>query len=409
MNDTVTISRLGHQGDGIGDINGKAVFVPFSLPGEVVTLAGGNARKDIKALEVVSPERVQPFCKHFGICGGCQLQHMEQMAYLKWKTSLLVEAFAREGIDISPEPIRTYQRTNRRRAVMNAIRGTSGFVLGFSERGGSETIDIRACPILVPAVNDAIGDIHILLAAIAPKKGDTRINLLECDNGLDLAFSFGGQVSDKAIREMISSPAANRFIRLSVNNEIVLESQKPILKIGIAGVYPPPEAFVQASKEAEQDMGELVANHLAKCKKVADLFSGFGTFALRLAERSQVFAAESSEPALLALNRAWRETGGKLKALTHEKRDLFRRPMNVKDLKYFDGAVFDPPRAGAEAQARELAKSPVKKIAAVSCSPQTLARDVKILLDGGFKIVSVTPLDQFAHTPHLEAVVLLER
>ena len=172
MNETVTIRRLGHQGDGIGEINGKPVFVPYSLPGETVILEGGNARKDIRTLERRSAQRVEPFCPQFGICGGCELQHMEHGAYLDWKVNLLVEAFDREGIQISPEPIRHYPRANRRRAVMSAKRNQTGFVLGFSERGGTQTIDIPACPILVPSVSDAIGDVRTLLNAIAPKKGD---------------------------------------------------------------------------------------------------------------------------------------------------------------------------------------------------------------------------------------------
>lgn len=409
MTDKVTITRLGHHGDGVGEINGKPVFVPFSLAGETLEIGDGGAKRNIVSVVEASKNRAQPFCELFGRCGGCQLQHMEHNAYLVWKNELLVEAFSREGIAIQPEEIRHYQRNSRRRAVLTAKKSSDGFTLGFSERGSHQTIDVQTCPILTPGLNAALKDVHALLNAIAIEKGDIRINMLEAQNGIDLAFYFAGKASDKKLRDLISKPSAQKFIRLTVNSEIVFESKKPILSAGMAFVSPPPEAFVQASIEAERDMVELVTKHLEKCKKVADLFSGFGVFALRLAENSQVYAAETSTPALAAMDRAWRETGGKLKALSHEKRDLFRRPMNVKDLKHFDGAVFDPPRAGAEAQARELAKSKLRKIAAVSCNPQTLARDIKILIDGGYKIVSATPLDQFAYTPHLETVVLLER
>jgi 23S rRNA (uracil1939-C5)-methyltransferase len=182
-----------------------------------------------------------------------------------------------------------------------------------------------------------------------------------------------------------------------------------LLRTGIAWVTPPPGGFVQASAECENAMAELVTAHLAGCKKVADLFCGFGPFALRLAEYATVQAMESDGLALAALNQAWRETGGRLKAMVHDKRDLYRRPMSAVELKGIDGVVFDPPRAGAEVQARELAKSKVRRIAAVSCNPQTLVRDIKILLDGGFRLVSITPIDQFAFTPHLETVALLER
>jgi 23S rRNA (uracil1939-C5)-methyltransferase len=409
MNDTVTISRIGHQGDGIGEINGKPVFVPYSLVGEEIIVSGSNARKEIISISQTSPNRVSPFCDYFGTCGGCLLQHLDEKTYRDWKLGLLLEAFSREGLAITPEPMAGYDKTNRRRAILTAKVSPNGLLLGFSEKGSNDLININSCPILVPELNAVLGDAGELTKILFPKNGEVRISLLLCENGVDIAFTSKGKLSESLIRELITHTSARVFIRLSVNGEIVVESQKPLLKIGMAIVTPPPEAFIQAVEDAEKDMAMLVTGHLKKCKKVADLFSGFGTFALRLAENSQVYAAESSEAALAAMDRGWRETGGKLKALTHEKRDLFRRPMNVKDLKYFDGAVFDPPRAGAEAQARELAKSPVRKIAAVSCNPQTLARDVKLLVDGGFKIKSVTPIDQFAYTPHLEAVVLLER
>ncbi|MGB7286733.1 MAG: class I SAM-dependent RNA methyltransferase [Salaquimonas sp.] len=409
MSETITITYLGHQGDGVGESNGKPVFVPFSLTGETLEVSDGKAKRAIIKITKPSPTRIEPFCQWFGTCGGCQLQHMQQDAYLAWKTSLLIEAFSREGIDLSPEEIRHYPRASRRRAVLTAKKVNDGYELGFSERSSHNTLDIGNCPVLVDELNAALGDIKLLLNALSLQKGDVRINLLKCENGLDLCLTHGGKMTDKAIRDLITVPAARCFIRISINSEVAFESKRPILKVGTTSVCPPPDAFVQANSEAETDMAQLVGDHLSKCKRVADLFCGFGTFALRLAENSLVYAAESNEPALKALDRAWRETGGRLKTITQEKRDLFRRPMNAKDLKHFDGAVFDPPRAGAEAQARELAKSKLKKIAAVSCNPQTLARDVKILVNGGFKIISATPLDQFAFTPHLETVVLLER
>ncbi len=409
MNDTVTISRIGHQGDGIGEINGKAVFVPYSIESEELVVTGSNARKQIVTIAKASPHRIEPFCQYFGQCGGCLLQHVEHQRYLDWKQEILLEAFNREGLTIDPLAMRSYEKTNRRKAVLTARKHAAGVILGFSERGSNDLIDIQNCPILIPELNAVLDKVRDLAKVIGLDKGEIRINLLHCINGIDLSMTFKGKVNDALIRAVISHTAARAFIRLTLNGEIVFESQKPVLKIGTAQVTPPPNSFVQAVTTAEHDMADLVVDHLSKCKKTADLFSGFGTFALRLAEKSLVYAAESNEAALAAMDRAWRETGGKLKTITHEKRDLFRRPMNVKDLKYFDGAVFDPPRAGAEAQARELAKSPVRKIAAVSCNPQTLARDVKLLVDGGFKIKSVTPIDQFAYTPHLEAVVLLER
>jgi 23S rRNA (uracil1939-C5)-methyltransferase len=406
MAEKFEIERLGNQGDGVA-IGGNA-YIPFTLPGETVEAAGDGPRKQLTAILEWSPHRMEPFCQHFGTCGGCQLQHFDHDAYLLWKTGLLTEALAREEIEAEIRPILHFKPANRRRAVMTAKRVEGRAQLGFSGKASHELVAIENCPVLVEPLQQALAEVSKLASLIMPKRGDVRINLVACDNGLDLAMDCITP-DQRGIRELIVHPAARRFIRISLNQEPVVEVERPVLRTGIANVTPPAGAFVQASAMCEQAMADLVVAHLGGCKKVADLFCGFGPFALRLAAGSMVHGMESDVAALLAMDKAWRETGGRLKALTHEKRDLFRRPMSAVEMKGFDGVVVDPPRAGAEAQMRELAKSAVKKVAAVSCNPQTLARDLKILVEGGFRILSATPIDQFAYTSHLEAVALLER
>ena len=155
-------------------------------------------------------------------------------------------------------------------------------------------------------------------------------------------------------------------------------------------------------------MAELVLAHLSRAKKVADHFAGAGSFALRLARKSEVHAVEGDAAALAALDRGVRQVSG-LKRVTHERRDLFRRPLTFKELNAYDGVVFDPPRAGAEDQSKQLARSDVPFVAAVSCNPGTLARDLAILIAGGYRLVRVIPVDQFLWSPHVEAVALLVR
>ncbi|TIP90357.1 MAG: class I SAM-dependent RNA methyltransferase, partial [Mesorhizobium sp.] len=177
---------------------------------------------------------------------------------------------------------------------------------------------------------------------------------------------------------------------------------------GDIAVAVPPGAFLQATEAAEQAMADIVGRHLARAKKIADLFAGCGSFALRLAAKSEIHAVEGDAAALLALDRAFRFASG-LKRVTSERRDLFRRPLTFKELNAFDGIVFDPPRAGAEDQSKQIARSDVPLVAAVSCNPVTLARDLRILIDGGYALKSVTPIDQFLWSPHVEAVALLEK
>lgn len=409
MEKSVTINQLGHQGDGVGNVNGNSVFVPFTLPGEIAIVKGGGSRRELVEIIDASPQRAEPVCSHFGICGGCRMQHMAQEPYLHWKRNLLVEALQREMIDVDLEPILHYPVSARRRAVLTARFAASGPVLGFSERSSNRIVNVVNCPVLLNGMNALLSEIRHLLAALGPFRGSVRIHLLACENGHDLGLEFPKMPSDVVLRQMSGHPSTRHFIRLSVNGETVIEAQRPSLDAGIARVSPPPGAFVQASAAAENDMARLSVDHLGGCKRVMDLFCGIGTFALRLAEHSMVHGVESDALALTAMDRAWRETGGRLKALTHERRDLFRQPVQANEMKKFDGVLFDPPRAGAEAQAGEIAKSSISRVVAVSCNPATLARDLRILVDGGFRLKKVTPIDQFIYSPHLEAVALLER
>lgn len=413
MEQTLKIDMLGHQGDGIAHNDAGAVYVPFTLEGETVVTTGEGAKPDLLRVEKASPDRVDAFCKHFTTCGSCQLQHFNHDAYLAWKTDILKTTLKLAGITHEIEPIRHYGRANRRRAIFTGVRTQAGILLGFSERATNNIVGVKECPILLPEIEAAMPYVRDICLIFAPRQGSIRATVLACENGIDLSIEVTKEKNQKsdltAIRTAIAHPSMEHFIRLSIDGETVLEKERPIIKAGIANVAPAPDAFVQASKEAEQDMADLVTKHLKTCKRVVDLYSGIGPFALRLAQKSEVIASEFSQPALDALDRAWRDTGGKLKKITVEKRDLTRRPFAFQELKYIDGAVFDPPRAGAEFQCEHIAKSRVKKVAAVSCDPKTLARDLNILIKGGFEIKSITPIDQFAYTHHLETVVLLQR
>lgn len=227
-------------------------------------------------------------------------------------------------------------------------------------------------------------------------------------SGLDVAVDDAGRLSDAARLKVSDFAGRAGFARLSVGGEVIVEPRRPVVMFGEIAVAPPPGAFLQATAEAETAMAALVMQHLSGSKRIADLFAGSGTFALRLAADAEVHAVESDAAALAALDRAFRFTTG-LRKVTTEKRDLFRRPLVVKELDRFDGLVFDPPRAGAEDQVKQIARSAIPKVAAVSCNPVTLARDLAILVAGGYRVTGVTPIDQFLWSPHVEAVALLEK
>jgi 23S rRNA (uracil1939-C5)-methyltransferase len=408
MSTRLTIARLGAQGDGIADTAKGPVYVPFALPGETVTAAINKDRADLIAIIEPSPQRIDPVCRHFGTCGGCELQHLEEGAYGALKRETVVTALRQRGLDVEVGDLITCPPASRRRVSWTTQRTDRGVLLGYRKALSHEIVNIEEDPIALPAIVDAIPLLRDLAGVIAATAEPFKLLVTATASGLDVAATGSGALS--AARRQ----AATRFVidksiaRLSVDGEIVVEPKKPQIMVGEVDVYPPPGAFLQAVETAEAAMAGLVTAHLRKAKKVADLFSGIGTFALRLARNSMVHAVEGEAAALAALDRAFRYGEG-LKTVTTERRDLARRPLTWKELNAYDGLVFDPPRAGAEDQARQIARSDVRFVAAVSCNPATLARDLSILVEGGYRLISATPIDQFLWSHHVEAVALLEK
>ena len=408
MTETVTIDQLAHRGDGVALIHDKTVFVPFTLPGEEVEIERKAERARLVSLKTPSPSRVEPACRHFGTCGGCALQHMEAAAYRAWKEAQVAAALASRGLEAEISPIVPASRGSRRRAVLTAVRAGGRVLVGYHERMANRLVAITECAVVTPRILASLPDLTRLADKLAPRKGELRLTVLDTVSGLDVAAEGA---SGKAARDFpgLGRLAAEAdFARLSVDGEVVIEIRPPALDFAGAAMVPPPGGFVQASAEAEAAMAQAVMEAVGKAKRVADLFAGSGTFALRLARAAVVHAVESDKAAMAALDRAWRQTPG-LKTVTQEVRDLFRSPLRVGELESFDAVVFDPPRAGAKEQASELAASKVADIVAVSCNPATLARDLRTLVDGGYRLCSVQPVDQFLFSPHIEVVAHLNR
>jgi 23S rRNA (uracil1939-C5)-methyltransferase len=408
MSTRLTIQRLGAQGDGIVHGEKGPLFVPFALPGEVVNAAVSGDRADVTALLEPSPQRVDPPCRHFGTCGGCALQHLEHRAYLDFKKEQIVRALESRRIEAEVGDTVACAPHSRRRVTWTARRTIDGMLLGYRKAMSHEIVPIEEDPIAVPAIESAIGLIRELATHVCATSEPFRLLVTATGSGLDVSVTGGGKLSDTERRAAADFAMRSGLARLSVDGEIVIEPRKPVIMFGDISAEPPPGAFLQAVEAVEEAMAGLVGAHLGRSKKIADLFAGSGAFALRLAKTSQVHAVEGEAPALATLDRAARFASG-LKQVTTERRDLFRRPLMVKELARFDGLVFDPPRAGAEDQAKQIARSDIPAVAAVSCNPITLARDLSILVEGGYRVKRVIPLDQFLWSPHVEAVALLEK
>ncbi|MEO5322043.1 class I SAM-dependent RNA methyltransferase [Mesorhizobium sp. CC13] len=402
------IARLGGHGDGVADVDGGHVFIPFTLPGETVTAARDKDRAQLLAVLDASPERIAPACRHFTECGGCAIQHIEDGAYREWKRGLVAHALKGRGIDVQVGELVACPPQSRRRAAFTARNTETGLHLGYNKAFSHTLVDIEECPVLLPSIVEAAGTLRHLAGIISNTSKPFKFLVTATETGFDVAAADCGKPTEAIRRAATDFVVKSGIARLSIDGEIIVEPVKPTLSFGSAMVTPPPGGFVQAVAAAEEAMAGLVVEHLRKAKKVADLYSGCGTFSLRLAAKSEVHAVEGDAASLTALDRGFRFASG-LKRVTVERRDLDRRPLTFKELNAFDGIAFDPPRAGAEDQCKQIARSDVPYVAAVSCNPATLARDLRILIDGGYTLKSVTPIDQFLWSHHVEAVALLEK
>jgi 23S rRNA (uracil1939-C5)-methyltransferase len=408
VSEVLTIDRLGAQGDGIAVTAQGPVYVPFTLPDEKVSVERKASRAALVEVLEPSPQRVAAPCRHFGACGGCSLQHLETGAYLGFKRERVVEALRTQHIETAVADAAPCPPASRRRLVFSARRTDLGTLFGYNRALSHEIIDIAECPIALPEIEAALPMLRALSTIVGATGAPFRATVSATSTGLDIAFAESGTLEATRRGEAIRFAIAHGIARLSIDGEILVEPVKPAVSFGKVLVTPPPGGFLQAVASAEAAMAGLVRTHLKPAKRVADLFSGAGAFALRLAETAEVHAVEEDAAALAALDRGWRSMPG-LKRVTTERRDLFRRPLTAKDLARFDAIVFDPPRSGAEEQSRQIARSDVRLVAAVSCNPATLARDLRVLIDGGYALKSVTPIDQFLWSAHVEAVALLEK
>jgi 23S rRNA (uracil1939-C5)-methyltransferase len=407
----LAIESVGGEGDGLAP---GPVFVPFTLPGERVMARGGGERPELVEVLQPSSERVEPPCPHFHVCGGCALQHWAHAPYLAWKVERLEGTLARQRLEAEFLPTFAAAPETRRRVALHARKGGRDAArLGYKMRKSWDLVDIAVCPISDPRLQAAIPALKRLAAPLFehPKSAPTLHTTLT-ETGLDIDITgveakSGGLSADARV-QLAERAAEADFARVTLAGEVAYMARQPMVRLGAAAVALPPGAFLQATPQAEAAMAAFVADAAAGASRIADLYCGVGTFTFRLAEVAPVHAADFAPEAIGALNAAIATAPG-LKGITAEARDLVRRPVLAEELRKTDVAVFDPPRAGAAEQAAELARSTVARVIGVSCNPATFARDARILVDAGFRLERVLPVDQFLWSPHIELVGVFHR
>lgn len=401
----VEILRLGGKGDGVASRGGEPIYLPFALPGERWRISDGEA---VRLTD--SAERTEPVCRHYLKCGGCLAQHMSDSLYGDWKRSLVLEAFRHRGIEAEVAPLVVVAPGSRRRAYFGIERRGGEVAIGFREEGQHVLVDLAECPVLDPAIVAAVPGLRALARIAMPDRVGGRLLVTKLDHGLDVSFENGRKDLSPGERGGLAVLAQKMgLVRLAVGGDTIVAAGRPIVTLGGAEVEIGPGVFLQAVPEVERLLAELCLKALPKgAKAAADLFCGIGTLTLPLARRVQITGYDSDKRAIAALAGAVRHAQG-LKPVTPVVRDLFRDPLSARELAAFDAVVLDPPRAGAAEQAERLAKSKVQTVMAVSCNPATLARDAKSLIDGGYRMGPVTPIDQFVFSAHVEAFAVFRR
>ncbi len=400
----IVIERLGRQGDGLaGDIR-----APFTLPEERVR--GEIVDGAMAAAEILtpSPERIPPVCPHFGVCGGCALQHGSDAFLADWKAGTIARALAAHGLSAPMLPVATSPARSRRRAVFAGRRTRKTVTVGFHGRRSEEIVDVTECHLVRPEILAARPALVALAGIAASRSTPVRIGVTTGPAGLDIDLRDAKPADAELAARAAAIAEAHDLARLSWNGDVVALRRQPFHEFGAARVTPPPGAFLQATVEGEKTLTGFVQAAIGPARRVIDLFSGCGTFTLPLAEGAEVHAVESDAAMLEALDAGWRAATG-LHRVTTERRDLFRRPVLAMELDRFDAVSLDPPRAGAEAQTREIARSKVTRVSYVSCDPATFARDAAILVAAGFAIGRLLPVDQFRWSGHVELAAAFSR
>ena len=414
MSETLTIARVGAQGDGIAETGAGPLFAPLTLPGETVRGEVRDGRLEAVEILTPSPDRIAPVSPHYGDCGGCSLQHWAAGPYLAWKREQVRLALAREGLEAEIEPTVPTAPGSRRRLALHARRGPDGrAILGFKARRSWRLVEVTVCPIADPSLVAAFP----ALARVAepflehPKSAPT-LHVTASLTGLDVDVTgverrTGGLSRDAQMRAIAAAAEAD-LARLSLAGETLVMARQPLVDFGAATVPLPAGGFLQAAPPAEAAMVERAVAAVSGAKRIADLFCGAGAFTFPLAAVAPVLAADGAAAAIAAL-KAGVGSAPRLKPIEAQARDLFRRPLAPYDLRGCDAVVLDPPRAGALEQTRQLPGTKASTVVYVSCNPATFARDARLLIDGGFRLEIVTPIDQFLWSAHVELVAVFRR
>jgi 23S rRNA (uracil1939-C5)-methyltransferase len=424
MNEPVelTIETIGARGDGIARDGNGPVYIPFTVPGDRVRARYDDARGEGRAATLVElvapgPGHATPICRHFGVCGGCALQHLDSALYATTKTEFVRAALAHHGLADAPlQPLRLLPTGTRRRVRLSLARPRrkdATALVGFSQRASHDLVDLAACHVLAPTLFALVAPLRELAGMLLTTGETGHATLQRADSGIDALLDLPRPPGLTALETLAAFAEAQDLARLLwrvTGGEPTLVAQRRPVRVVVGGtaVDLPPDSFLQATPEGEAALTESVREAVGLATRIADLFAGIGTFTFALAAQARIHAVEGWAPAVNTITQA-AQRGGLAERITAETRDLQRRPLGSDELAGYDAVIFDPPRIGAKAQAAVLARTNIPRLAAISCNPASFARDARILIAGGYRLLAVQPIDQFIWSPHVELVAAFAR
>jgi 23S rRNA (uracil1939-C5)-methyltransferase len=347
-------------------------------------------------------------CRHFESCGGCLHQDFPDEAYRALKRSAVETALQKAGVEAAIGDLVEVPPGTRRRASLKCKVKGNDVSLGFHAARSHDIVDMHECRVLTPKLVAVLPGLRAMFAEVLAPHGDADLRLTQTDTGIELALRWQKKTDTATLTSLARWADKLGLIRIAARGETVVSLGEPKVKLGKAMVPLPPETFLQPTKEGEAVLQSFAVKALAGCKSVADLFAGCGTLTFPLAEKAKVHAVELEAPMLEALRAGAKSTPG-LKPITTDKRNIFKRPLTNFELNNYDGVCLDPPRAGALEQATMLAKSKVAHIAYISCDAESFARDAKVLIEGGYRLGEIVPVDQFLWSSHIELAAAFTR
>ncbi|MEE2969618.1 MAG: hypothetical protein VX741_05740 [Pseudomonadota bacterium] len=404
------ITALGSEGDGVVKGEGGVLFVPYTVPGDRVLLTLGKDDTVIESDRLSDgPARIEPACRHFGSCGGCALQHVRDEDYASWKRERLMDALGKRGLRAEIDDLVRIPPGVRRRVRLGARATQKGVVLGFRQRHSHQLVDTAECPVTHPDIVARLPGLRAVLEECLGSGAAAEISVTLAETGLDVLIETKSPI-ELADRECLARWAEDADLaRLSWGGEPIVQ-RRPV-RVTMSGIEVdlPEGAFLQPSQDGASALDGIVVEALRDTSSVADLYAGWGPFGLALAATGKTVRAYESDPAQIAALSAAARRAGLDQKISADERDLRHRPLAADELNGLDGLVLDPPRAGAAEQAGELASSAIPTLVYVSCNPASFARDARVLVDGGYRLDSVTPVDQFLWSPHVELAAIFRR